>query len=111
MKSKVSMIQKALVVQTCVESGRVFDAAVIPSQKRELEKLQQVTDKKYRCTWSHQKQAPLKTMQKTSQNMPDIRNFLGKKSVQWKIDKRSLRRFGHVIRLSDDCPAKPAVQG
>ena len=38
-KSKLSKRQKALVVQTCVESGLLFDAAVRPWQKREVNKL------------------------------------------------------------------------
>ena len=42
--------------------------------------------------------------------MQDIRNLLGIKSVQWKVEKRSLQRIDHVLRLSDERPAKRAVQ-
>ena len=110
-KSILSKRQKALVTQTCVESGLLFDAAVRPWQKREMKKLQQWMDKRYRYTWSHHKEAPLRTMQRTGQNMQDIRNLLGIRSVQWKIEKRSLQRIGHVMRLNDDRPVKRAVQG
>ena len=96
---------------TNMRRKRTIDAAVRPLQKRELKKLQQWMDKRYRYTWSHHKEAPLNTMQRTSQNMQDIRNLLGRKSVQWKVEKRSLQPIGHVMRLSDERPAKRAVQG
>ena len=110
-KSKMSKNQKAVVIQRCVESGLLFDAAVRPWQKRELKNFQQWLDKRYKYTWSYHKEAPLKTMQRTSQNMQKIRNLLGMKSVQWKVVKRSLQRIGRVMRLNDERPTKRTVQG
>ena len=54
------------------------------------------------------------TPQNKAENQPKHarhKNLLGIKSVEWKIEKRSLQRNGHVIILSDDRPAKRAIQG
>ena len=43
--------------------------------------------------------------------MQDIRNILGVKTLRWKIEKRTLERIGHVLRMSNTRITKIAVLG
>ena len=97
--------------QTCVEAGLLFDAAVRPWYKSEINKMQQWIDRRYRYAWSNKKEPPLITMEKTHTNMQDIRNQLNIKTLQCKIEKRSLQRIGHVLRMDSSRPVKAAVLG
>ena len=100
--------RQALVVQTCVESGLLFDVATRSWQKGE-NKLQQWIDRRYRYVWGHKKEPPLKTMQRVQKNMQDVRSSLGVKSIHWKVELRSLQRIGYVMRMSNDRPTKKAI--
>ena len=48
-------------------------------------------------------------MDGTHTNMQDIRNQLNIKTLQWKIEKRSLQRIGHVLRMDCSRHVKAAV--
>ena len=52
-----------------------------------------VDRQKYRYVWNNKKEPPLITMEETHTNMQDIRNQLNIKTLQWKIEKRSLQRM------------------
>ena len=43
--------------------------------------------------------------------MFDVREKLGIKSIRWKIEKRTLERIGHVMRMDDSRLVKIAVLG
>ena len=44
-------------------------------------------------------------------NMTDVRQRLGIKSVEWKIERRVLERIGHVMRMGNDRLTKTVVLG
>ena len=73
--------------------------------------MQSWIDRAYRYVWSNRKEAPLKTMERTHTNMQDIRNSAGITSLQAKIEKRSLQRIGHVLRMDNERPVKKAICG
>ena len=110
-KNGLSKRQQAIIVQTCVETGLLFDSAVRPWYKSEINRMQQWIDRRYRYVWSNKKEPPLITMEKTHMNMQDIRNQLNIKTLQSKIEKRSLQRIGHVLRMDSSRPVKAAVLG
>ena len=89
-KSRLSKRQQAIVIQTCVESGLLFDAALRSWEKGEIKKMQQWIDPRYRYVRSNKKKPPLKTMQRIHHNMQDLRNNLQINTLQWKIEQRSL---------------------
>ena len=68
--------------------------------------LQSWIDKCYRSVWSNNKAPPLIQMEAEGKNMQDVRNILGVKSLRWKIEKRTLERIGHILRMSDERPVK-----
>ena len=43
--------------------------------------------------------------------MADVRKELGVRLVRWKIEKRILKRIGHVMRMGDERMTKVAVLG
>ena len=89
--------------------GLLFDAAVRPWYKSKINKMQQWIDRRYRYVWSNKKEPPLISMKRTHTNMQDIRNQLNIKTLQWKIEKRSLQRIGHVLRMDSSRQVKAAV--
>ena len=50
-------------------------------------------------------------MERQGKIMQDIRNSLNFKSIRWKIEKRTLERIGHVLRISNKRTTKIAVLG
>ena len=109
--SRLSKRSQALVVQACVESTLLFDCQVRTWQVGEIKKLQSCVDKMYRYIWSRKNQPPLMQMQAEGVNMQDIRTSFGIKSIRWKIEKRSLERLGHIMRMEDDRLVKVATLG
>ena len=73
--------------------------------------LQSWIDRRYRTIWSGGRFPPLIKMEQEHLNMQDIRNILGIKSIQWKIEKRTLERIGHVLRLPNERLVKTATLG
>ena len=109
--SRISKKVQARVVEACVESTLLFDCQARTWQVRELKRLQQTMDKKYRYIWSNKREPPLIQMQREGKNMFDIRRELGVKSVRQKVEKRILERIGHVIRMEDTRLTKAACLG
>lgn len=110
-KTKITKKKQAKVVEMCVESGLLFDAAVRPWYVADMKNLQSWVDKCYRYIWSNKRQPPLIEMEERGKNMQDVRNDLQVKSLRWKIEKRTLQRIGHILRMSNDRPTKAAVLG
>ena len=54
---------------------------------------------------------PLIQMQQEGKNMQDVRNSLGIKSIRAKIEKRTLERIGHIMRVEDNRMVKAATLG
>ena len=111
LKSRLSKRQQAIIVQTCVEAGLLFDAAVRPWYKSEINEMPQWRDRRYRYVWINKKEPPLITMERTHTEMQDICNQLNIKTLQWNIEKRILQRIGHVLRMDCARPVEAAVLG
>ena len=45
------------------------------------------------------------------QNLIDVREMLGVKTLEWKIEKRVLERIGHVLRMDNGRVTKAVVLG
>ena len=54
---------------------------------------------------------PLIQMQREGKNMYDVRRELGVHSIRWKIEKRTMERIGHVMRMEDGRLVKSMVLG
>ena len=50
-------------------------------------------------------------MQREGTNMQDVRNHLEIRTLHLKIEKRILKRMGHVLKMLDERPSKIAVLG
>ena len=88
-KSRPSKCHQALIIQACVETGLLFDAATRSWQIREMKSMQSWIDRAAtRFVWSNIKEAPIKWLKRTHINMQDIRNDLGITLVELKIEKR-----------------------
>ena len=79
--------------------------------KRDVNKLQRWMEKCYRYVWSDGNGEPLRQMAERHVNMTDVRQRLGIKSVEWKIERRVLERIGHVMRMEKDRLKKAVVLG
>ena len=73
--------------------------------------MQSWIDKRYRCIWSNKKDPPLIQMERENVNMQNIRSILDIKTLRWKIEKRTLERIGHVLRMSYKRTTKAAILG
>ncbi|XP_063722275.1 uncharacterized protein LOC134848689 [Symsagittifera roscoffensis] len=98
-KSRLPKRIQARVVQCCVESGLLFDANVRTWKNSELQSLQSFIDRCYRHVWSSKSKPPLIEMQEKGVIMQDIRNQLNIKTIRWKVEGRTLKRIGHVMRM------------
>ena len=110
-KTRLSKRQQAIVPQTCVESTALFDAAVRPWYKSEMNKLQREIDRLYRYIWASKDKLPIKEMQEKSINMFGVRKQLTIDSMELKIEKRHLIRIGHIRRMSNNRLTKQLVLG
>ena len=102
---------QARVVQCCVESGLLFEAHIRTWKNSELKYLQSWIDRCYRHVWSSKSRPPLIELQEKGVNMLDIRNQLNIKSIRWKIEGRTLRQLGRVMRMDDKRLTKIACLG
>ena len=109
--SRISKKVQVRVVEACVESTMLFDCHARTWQLKEIKKLQQTMDRKYRHIWSNKREPPLVQMQREGKNMFDIRRELGVKSVRLKIEKRVLQRIGHIMRMDDTRLVKATCLG
>ena len=76
-----------------------------------MKKLQSTVDKCCRFIWNDGKGLPKIRMQREHTNSYNIRRQLGVHSVQYKVEKRSLERLGHVLRMADERLAKKVILG
>ena len=110
-KSKLSKKRQAKIVEACVESTMLFDCQARPWKVNETKKLQQIVDKCYRHIWARKNKPPTMEMQEKEVNMYDLRKELGVNSIRSKIEKRSLERLGHIMRMEDNRTVKAAALG
>ena len=102
---------QARVVEACVESSLLYDCQARVWYKRDVKRLQKWMDKCYRYVWSDRNGQPLRQMSERGMNMTDVRERLGVKTVEWKIEKRVLERIGHVLRMGNERLTKALVLG
>ena len=102
---------RARVVEACVESALLFDCATRTWYQKDMKRLQSWVDRCYRHIWAGGRGPPLRMMQERGINMQDIRNQMGIKTIRRNIEKRSLERIGHVLRMRNDRGTKAAILG
>ncbi|XP_075256680.1 uncharacterized protein LOC142349151 [Convolutriloba macropyga] len=100
--SRLTKKTQARVIEAVVESAMLYNCNVRTWSIGEINRLQKKVDKCYRYVWSGKTQPPLKEMEKKKKNMWNVRKELMIKSVRAKIERRSLERLGHVIRLPEE---------
>ena len=110
-KSTLSKRTQAIAVQATVESTMLFDSAVRPWSKTDINKMQSVVDKAYRHIWNSGRGLALIRMQETSTNSYQIRKKLGIPSIRYKIEKQALERIGHILRMPNSRTVKRVVLG
>ena len=75
---------EARIVEACVETAILFDAAVRPWSIKEIQRLQSWIDRCYCHVWSSKTKPPLIEMQERSVNMQDLRNTMKVRTLRWK---------------------------
>ena len=110
-KSKLSKRHQAKIVELCVESTGLLNCTIRPGHAAEIRKLQRYVDKLYRHVWSDKKKQPLRAMQEKRVNTFQVRKTLGVGSLEMKIEKRTLERIGHVLRMKNDRIVKQITLG
>ena len=110
-RSKLSRKTQAKVVEVIVEATGLFDCSIRPWTMTEIKKLQQIVDRMYRFIWSSKKEPPLQEMANKHVNMFAVRKKLGVTSMQMKVEERSLRRIGHVLRMENTRLTKRVTMG
>ena len=98
---RMSKRWQARIVHACVESALVFDCQARVWWKKDVMRLQKWMDKCWRYVRNNRNGELLKQMQARGENMYDVRARLGVKSVQWKIDKRVLKRVGRTCDANE----------
>ena len=69
-------------------------------------------DEAYRYTWCKKNKGPVRIqMEAEKVNMFGIRQMLGIESLRAKIERRSLQRMGHVLRIPNDRLTKRVCLG
>ena len=109
--SRLSKRWRGSIVQACVESSLLYDCQARMWYKRDVNKLQRWMVKCYRYVWSDRNGEPLRQMAERHENMTDVRQRLGIKPVEWKIEIRVVERIGHVMRMENDRLTKAVVLG
>ena len=109
--AKISRRMQAKIVEASVESSMLFDCQARTWKVAEIQKMQKLVDRAYRYVWSDKKGPPLMQMQREGKNMFDVRRELGVHSLRWKIEKRTMERIGHVMRMEDGRLVKAMVLG
>ena len=110
-RSRLTKPTQARIVQACVENALLFDCHTRMWFKKDMKSLQSWVDRCYRHVWANRTGPPLRQMQAQGKNMQDVRNQLGIMTLQWKIEKRTLERIGHVLRMPDSRMVKVATLG
>ena len=107
----LSKRRQARIFEACVERALLFDAATHTWYMKDLKKLQQWADKCYRYIWNRKTEQPLRQMEREGRNMQNVRNILGVKTIRWKVERRVLKRIGHVMRMDNERATKAATLG
>ena len=100
--SKLSKKHQAKIFELCVESTGLFNCSIRPWHAAEIRNSQRYVDKLYRYVWSDKKKKPLREIQEKKINVFQVRKDLGVGSLEMKIEKRTLERIGHVLRMKND---------
>ena len=112
MRTRLSRKTQAAIVETVVESSVLFDCGIRPWRIGEITKLQRVVDEAYRYIWSRKNKGPIKQqMEKENINMFGVRKVLNVTSLRSKIEKRSLQRIGHILRMDNSRTTKQVTLG
>ena len=109
--SKLPKRHQAKIVELCVESTGLFNCSIRPWHSAEIRQLQSYVDKLYRHVWSDKEKQPLREMQEKGVNMFQVRKTLGVGSLEMKIEKGTLKRIGHVLRMKNDRIVKQITLG
>ena len=109
--TRLSKKMQARIFESCVEGALLFDCQTRTWYKKDWKKLQSWVDKCYRYIWSNKTCPPLIQMQREHVNMQDVRNSLEITSIQCKIERRTLERIGHVMRMPNSRLTKVAALG
>ena len=109
--SKLSKKHQAKIVELCVESTGRFNCSIRAWHVAEIRKLQRYVDNLYRYVWSDKKKQPLREMQEKKGNMFQVRKDFGVGSLEIKIEKRTLERIGHALRMKNDRIVKQITLG
>ena len=109
--TRLSKITQAKIFEACVESALLFDSHTRTWYNKEVKSLQQWVDRAYRYIWGGRRGPPLIRMQREHKNMYDVRSYLKVKSIRYKIEKRTLERIGHIMRMEEGRMTKKVVLG
>ena len=109
--SRLTKRTQARVVEAVVESTMLYNCQVRTWNVSEINRIQRKVDQCYRYVWSSKTQPPLKEMEQKHKNSWNVRKELRIKSVRSKIEKRSMERLGHMIRMPDDRRVKHVTFG
>ena len=102
---------RVLIVQAVVEATLLFDCNTRPWAKNETKKTQGMVDQCYRRIWCNGRSQPFRLMEKGGVNAYSVRRTLGIDSIRLKIEKRTLGRIGHIMRMSNERLVKIVVLG
>ena len=102
---------QARIIEACVEAALLFDCNTGVCYVRESKTLQSWIDRSYKRLWCRNTCPPLIQIELEGVNLVDMREFFGIKSIRYKIEKRTLARIGHVIRMEDSRLVETVVLG
>ena len=109
--SRLTKRTQARVVEAVVESTMLYNCQVRTWNVSEINRIQRKVDQCYRYVWSSKTQPPLNEMEQKHKNRWNVRKELRIKSVRSKIEKRSMERLEHMIRMTNDRRVKHVTFG
>ena len=102
MRIRLSRKAPVAIVETVVELSPLFDCGIRPSGISEVTMLQRVVDEAYRYIWSRKNRGPTKQQRKKENiSMFEVRKVLNAAHLRSRIEKRSLQRIGHMLRMDN----------
>ena len=109
--SRLSKRTQARVVEAVVESTMMFNCSTRTWNASEINRMQKKADQCYRYIWSSKTKPPLMEMEEKHMNRWNVRKELRVRSIRNKIEKRSLERLGHVLRMPEESRTKQVTFG
>ena len=109
--SRLSKRTQARVVEAVVESTMMFNCSTRTWNASEINRMQKKADQCYRYIWSSKTKPPLMEMEEKHMNRWNFRKELRVRSIRNKIEKRSLERLGHVLRMPEESRTKRVTFG